>query len=167
MRLMKTLTFVIFMAMASSAFSETAYIESCNDGDTCKAYIGSTSQRVTVRLAGVDAPEADQEYGDLAQIKIESLIRGQEVQLECEGHSYRRSTCRIFLDDVDVGGWMVENGWAFEVIFYSKGRYTQAQRFAKREGLGLWGLGFKQSPVCFREKGREQCRRNPHFGITE
>lgn len=146
---------------------ESAYIETCHDGDTCKAYIARTSQWVTVRLAGLDAPELGQEYGDLALAELESRVKGREVQLECVGQSYRRQACRIYVEGVDIGGEMVRSGWAFEIVFHSGGLYREAQSLAQNEERGLWGLQFRQSPLCFREKKRSQCLSNPHFGITK
>lgn len=167
LRFMIALLFILLSFGAHAENLQTGYVEACHDADTCKVSVGNSSKTWTVRLAGVDAPEADQEYGDLAQIELESLVRGKTVELDCTGRSYKRYTCYMYINGQDVGDILISNGWAFELIHFSKGRYTDAQLRAKLEGRGLWGFGFAQSPVCFREKNREQCRKNPHFGIVE
>ncbi|MDT4740353.1 thermonuclease family protein [Bradyrhizobium sp. WYCCWR 12699] len=46
------------------------------------------------------------------------------------------ATCSV--EGRDLGEWLVRNGLALDWLQYSKGRYHEAQREAKRAVRGLW-----------------------------
>lgn len=112
------------------------------DGDTLK--VGGQN----VRLYGIDAVEHDQTCrhptkGDWpcgAEVKqvLSQLIDGREAN--CESHGSDRygrmlGICRI--NGVDLGGALVEAGWAFAYKKYSS-LYVAEERRALRAGRGLW-----------------------------
>jgi endonuclease YncB( thermonuclease family) len=48
---------------------------------------------------------------------------------------------------------MVRRGWAVEYTQFSKGRYSQEQAEAQREGLGIWSGRFEM-PWDWRRRER-------------
>lgn len=100
-----------------------------------------------IRLYGVDAPEAGQTCerngsswtcGAAATQALSDFISGRPVScLEIERDRYGRAVSTCTVADVDLGSWMVLNGWALEFDRYSDGRYAQAEQAAATARIGL------------------------------
>lgn len=103
------------------------------DGDTLKLCNG-----VSVRLAGIDAPELRQANGKQSRDHLAKMVKGQDVRLECTGKSYQRQVCRVFKGSLDIQKEMVGWGWAFDSPKYSKGLYQGAESFARKNNRGVW-----------------------------
>lgn len=102
-----------------------------------------------VRLWGIDAPERDQvcedeaggawPCGEEAAIALDAFIDDRRVQcywLYDDRFGRAVATCRR--DGVDIGGWLVREGWALDWPRYSGGAYAKTQEEAQRDGEGLW-----------------------------
>mgnify|MGYP000919661022 CR=1 FL=1 len=154
-------------------------VVSCHDGDTCrvlelvpagKAAPGKfrEGEKFSVRLSGIDAPELGQASAVEAKRHLEGMLKGKEVRLMCDGRSYQRRTCDIFLGDLHVQHELVRQGWAWDSPKYSGGRYAAAQAEARKAKIGIWaneGPGLR-SPACYRAKSKEarrNCARDPRF----
>ena len=124
------------------------------DGDTIE--IGATR----IRLWGIDAPESNQlcranngsQYPcgakathELAAFISERPVNCEPVSLDENGQT--SATCSV--DGVDLGGWLVRNGFALDWPQYSKGKYDSAQREADHAGRGIWE-GNYVAPWLFR-----------------
>ena len=134
------------VALAAAVFDEFSMQEVAGrarvvDGDT----IALLGQRV--RLAGIDAPELDQqcrrdgavyECGAQARLRLAGLIGDGEVA--CRGNErdrYGRLLMRCVLGGTDVNSAMVRSGWA---VAY--GDYDRQERQARSEAAGLWAGDF-------------------------
>ncbi len=97
------------------------------DGDTIK--IGN----VSLRLAGIDAPELDHPWGKRAKWELIRICKGQEVTARLEpAISYDRVVATCFLPDGrDLSAEMVKAGMALDWPKFSGGKY------AHLEGEGL------------------------------
>jgi endonuclease YncB( thermonuclease family) len=132
------------------------------DGDTLEIH------GTRIRLWGIDAPESTQlcrdddslQYrcGAKAANALDALIdrrpvRCVPVSLDQYGHTV--ASCSV--GDVDLGDWLVRNGFALDWRRYSKGKYGDAQRTAERNGRGIWA-GSYVAPwlyrACVRAGGR-------------
>lgn len=136
---------------------------SCNDGDTCRV-TSSAGEILKVRLAGVDAPERTQAFGDVAQAYLQSLVVGKDVTLVCTGNTFDRQACEVYLDGLDVGGEMVRVGLAWELQKFSNGKYTVFFQDARAARIGLWSGDRIISPYCFRlptQWAKRRCAVNP------
>jgi micrococcal nuclease len=132
-------------------------VESCHDGDTCRVRVKDKVAKV--RFAGVDTPELKQKYGLEAQRFVEHLVLGREVNLQCDGASWDRITCTVYLEDRNINRELVQAGWAYDSPKYSKGSYKQDEILAKSRHLGIWAAGTElTSPYCFRHKANKRCR---------
>lgn len=91
------------------------------DGDTIR--IGD----VSLRLAGIDAPELDHPYGQQAKWHLAKLCKGQEIRAEVSPElSYDRLVATCFLPDGrDLSAEMVKAGLAIDWPKFSKGKYAQ------------------------------------------
>ncbi len=133
-------------------------IMSCHDGDTCKV---QTKDRILkVRLFGIDAPELKQKEGLMAKRYLEKLILTKTVDLECDGKSYDRITCTVFLNEININEKMAIAGMALDSPKYSKGIYKLQMLKAKSDKLGIWKT-LDRSPKCFRHKNKFACQTNP------
>lgn len=104
---------------------------------------------VTVVLAGIDIVEperrcrgrdgSDWPCGMRARTALRGFLRGRTVACDPVGEgdgAVRRATCR--LGTRDLGGWLVENGWAMAA---GNGPYADAQRRAIDNKRGLFAQG--------------------------
>lgn len=89
------------------------------DGDTL--VIGRTK----IRLAGIDAPELDQPYGQKAKWAMVGLCKGQVITAELTGetsHDRLVGTCYL-PDGRDVGAELIRQGLALDWALFSNGKY--------------------------------------------
>lgn len=108
------------------------------DGDTID--INGTR----IRLAGIDAPELDDPYGQGAKFLLIRLCKGQVIRAVTEGdQSYDRSVATCYLPDGrDLSAEMVRAGMAIDWRKFSGGKY----RHLEPEGIRkkLWRCDARQ-----------------------
>jgi micrococcal nuclease len=108
------------------------------DGDTI--IIGNMS----IRLAGIDAPEMDHPYGRNAKWALNGLCKGHIIRAEfSEAQSYNREVATCYLPDGrDLSAEMVKAGLAIDWAKHSGGKY----RCFEVEGVRrrLWRADAKQ-----------------------
>lgn len=136
------------------------------DGDSVwvKRTIGG---RMKLRLLGMDAPESEQEYGQLSQEYLDGLIGGQTVEVEAIGADiYGRWLARIKFRRQDVSLQMIEAGmaWPYYASFHNltpaeRSAYRAAAFEAKRYGRGLWRSERPEAPWTWRQRNRSLWQR--------
>lgn len=112
------------------------------DGDTVKI----SGERI--RLEGIDAPERNQRCKDasgkgydcglVSTAALRTKIGRNSVT--CEGTKrdrYGRFLGICYLNELDLNGWMVRNGYALAYTRYSR-RYASAEQEARENSRGLW-----------------------------
>lgn len=101
------------------------------DGDTI------IIRGVSIRLAGIDAPELDHPYGNNAKWALINLCRGQNIRVELtEEMSHQRYVGRCYLPDGrDLAAEMVRTGHAIDWPKYSGGRYRHLEMPGIRKRL--------------------------------
>lgn len=111
------------------------------DGDTI------VINKTHIRLAGIDAPELDQPYGQNAKRALMKLCHGQVVTATPDGStSHERAVATCHLDDGrDLSAEMVKAGLALDWAKHSGGRYRH---------LEIQGIRKKLWRVDARQKGR-------------
>ena len=111
------------------------------DGDTFKTTTGET-----IRILGVDTPEAGEEcWATEATTFLSDLIDNQTVLLEkdfVEEDIYGRTLAYVYLDDVMVNAEILRLGMGCVLIIPPNGLYQDyfqvLQDVAKSTGTGLW-----------------------------
>ncbi len=112
------------------------------DGDTIKI----SGERI--RLEGIDAPERNQRCKDASGksygcgLVSTAALRAKigRNSIRCEGTTrdrYGRFLGICYLNELDLNGWLVRNGYALAYTHYSR-RYVSAEREARENGRGLW-----------------------------
>ena len=129
------------------------------DGDTIRV------AGITVRLAGLDAPELDQvaqdrhgawhAHGVRVRDALIRAIGGRAVQVRVtHGDRYGRDKYGrvvgiVLVDGKDVGEWLVRNGHA--IAAYGD-RYRDVEREARRARRGMWGHAEAYDPRDWRHR---------------
>jgi len=114
------------------------------DGDTI--VLEADGARHRVRLAGIDAPERNQPWGDAATRELRRQVAGQQLVVEWSKRDrWKRLIGIIRLDGEDVNLHLVERGLAWHYKRYAdeqspddRSAYSAAQEAAKRAKRGLW-----------------------------
>ena len=101
------------------------------DGDTI--VINNTN----IRLAGIDAPEMDQPYGNTAKWALHKLCKGHVITAEFADHfSYERHVATCYLPDGrDLSSEMVAQGLALDWHRFSGGKYRHLEPEGVRRKL--------------------------------
>src|SRR4029079_14206796 len=136
--------FVFFLPSASvRAASLFGKVSECNSGDVIT--ISNLNRPVRVRLLGVDAPEMDQAFGDVAKKHLADLVYGKSVLVEYAGISGDHSlNGRVLLEGADIGAQMIRDGAAWvdpgnehRLSETDREVYEQSELAARLEGRGL------------------------------
>lgn len=109
------------------------------DGDTITVLAGDESKRI--RLAGIDAPEKGQAFGQRAKQATSRLAFGRTVKVIVRGlDRYGRILGDVRLPDgASLNERLVEEGWAWHYASYSKDRrLAELEASARRSRRGLW-----------------------------
>lgn len=125
------------------------------DGDTVHLDT-EDGETTTIRLEGVDAPEKDQRFGPQATRWLIHQLSGNRVQAEIsDTDRYGRSLGHLYVDDRWINQELVEAGFAWHYVQYSKDvRLAEAQNNARSEPRGLWVDARKVAPWDWRNGQR-------------
>lgn len=136
------------------------------DGDTLELH------GLRIRLAAVDAPEARQSCrrdgrawacGRHAAFALADLIDDRTVTCRWRTMDrYRRPVARCAVGGVDLGGWLVEKGWALAYRRYGTDYVTQ-EATARAARRGLWAGSFV-TPWDFRAHRTEEVSARSYAG---
>ena len=116
-----------------------------SDGDTVTVLDAMQAQH-RVRLAGIDAPEKAQPYGDASKRHLSRLVFGESVRVEYEKQDrYGRIVGKVLQGGRDAGLEQLRAGLAWHYKQYEReqssadrGAYAQLEREAQRTQAGLW-----------------------------
>jgi len=147
---------------AASLFGRVIEVQS---GDAITIF--NLNRPVRVKLLGVDAPELDQAFGDVARKHLSDLIYDKSVTVEYSGISADGSIAgRVLLNSADIGAQMIRDG----VAWFDPGAvsrlsttdcdvYQQSEQAAHNERRGLWQEENPIAPWDFVRAAAE--RKNP------
>lgn len=121
--------------------------------------------RTRIRLSGLDAPETGQQCADAAgrlyscgsraSLALADHLGQRTVTCEGEGRDrYQRVVATCFVDDEDIGHWLVRNGHALDWPRYSQGFYAGDEAEARAAGRGVWQGAFT-APWDYRRQVRD------------
>jgi len=129
------------------------------DGDTVTILDADRVQH-RVRIAGIDAPEKSQAFGEAAKQSLAHLVHGQRVDAHCPKRDrYGREVCSVYLGTRDVGLEQVRAGYAWWYREYAREQtpddrasYEAAEAEAREARRGLWTDPAPQPPSAFRRQ---------------
>jgi len=146
-------------------------VSKVSDGDTVQV-ITAEGTKLRVRLYGCDAPETEQinrrtgainklgqAYGEEAMQTLQTKVWKKNVRVDIiDIDRHCRMVSMIWLDNRNINLEMVREGYAEAYREYLKDPYRSqfldAERKAKAERKGIWGLGNYERPSQFRKRLR-------------
>src|SRR5215217_4617929 len=158
--------FVVLAIAASGFFSAQVQASSLfgrvievNSGDVITVF--NLNRPVRVKLLGVDAPELDQAFGDVARKHLSDLIYDKSVIVEYSGISADGSVAgRVLLNGTDIGAQMIRDGAAWfdpnnlsRLSQTDREVYEQSEQAARSERRGLWQAENPTAPWEFVKAG--------------
>jgi len=159
-----------FAAMAVVAVSLSAHAErlvgrvvGVADGDTITV-LDAGRQQHRIRLAGIDAPEKAQAYGQRSKQSLSDLVFGNSVVVNWDKHDqYGRIIGQVNTPSgQDANRLQIERGMAWHYKQFAKERpadesaaYNAAEQRARQQHAGLWADKEPTPPWAWR---REQKR---------
>ena len=154
------LIFIVFTSLVQ-ARTLVGQVVGVTDGDTITVLDAGHTQ-YKVRLAGIDAPEKKQAFGQVSKKSLSDLVYEKVVSVEYSKQDrYGRIVGKVLVKGVDANLEQVKRGMAW---FYKKYQneqplqdrldYLHAQEFAEKERIGLWVGNDPVAPWDFRKTER-------------
>lgn len=149
---MRKILFSIFIfSLSMLAMAVSGKVVRVADGDTI--LIQSGSQRIKVRMYGIDAPELKQNYGEDSKDYLEKRILNKNVDVKVINEDkYGRKVGKVFYKNKDINLEMIKTGnaWFYEYHAKKEKEYRKASKSAQEQKLGLWKDKNPQNPRNFR-----------------
>ena len=133
-----------------------ATLVSVGDGDTIRV-TGANGQKVTIRMACIDAPETAQgESGAQATLVLKQLLGSGPLEIRPQTvDRYGRTVAEVYAGGRNVNLEMVRLGMAYAYRQYLSGcdesAYLGAEAQAERGRQGVWRWGNEVKPWDFRK----------------
>jgi len=154
-------TSVLFIQQARAATLTGKVIE-VNDGDEITVF--NMNRPVRIRLIGIDAPEKDQAFGEVAKQHLADLVFDKFVFVEYTGIGERTDLIgRVLLNGADINAQMIRDGAAWYAPQLShltdaeQEIYSKSEEAARNEKRGLWQVDGAVAPWEF-VKARESAK---------
>lgn len=155
---MRKILFSIFIfSLSVIATAVSGKVIRVSDGDTI--LIQSGSQRIKVRMYGIDAPELKQNYGEDSKNYLEKRILNKNVDVKVINEDkYGRKVGKVFYKNKDINLEMIKTGnaWFYEYHAKKEKEYRKASKSAQEQKLGLWKDKNPQNPRNFRLEHRRE-----------
>lgn len=143
---------LIFVTFTASA-DISGRIVRVLDGDTVEVL--ETDNRLTrVRLAGIDAPEKSQPFGQRSRQELSSLVAQRTVTVTGEDTDrYGRLLGTVWLGETDVNAGQIRKGLAWAYRYHGKparADYALLEAEARQHAIGLWSVPGQTEPWRWR-----------------
>lgn len=143
---------LIFVTFTASA-DISGRIVRVLDGDTVEVL--ETGYRLTrVRLAGIDAPEKSQPFGQHSRQELSSLVAQRTVTVTGEDTDrYGRLLGTVWLGATDVNAEQIRKGLAWAYRYHGKparADYALLEAEARQHATGLWSVPGQTEPWRWR-----------------
>lgn len=142
-------------------------VERALDGDTL-VFLPTAGRRFTIRLAGIDAPERDMPYGNLARQRLIELANvGTVMALATKTDRCGRTIAKISIKGIDLNLVLVQEGLAWHYKQYAHEQahgdaiaYASAEIDARARHVGIWQDSTPIPPWAYRkcQKSVSDCR---------
>nr|WP_295078417.1 thermonuclease family protein [uncultured Roseateles sp.] len=129
------------------------------DGDTITV-LDQATQPHKIRLAGIDAPEKRQAFGQRAKQNLSDLVYGKNVSVVWRKKDrYGRIIGKVMVGQVDACLAQISQGMAWHYKQYEKDQpaaerrsYAAAEQQARQREVGLWHEEQPTAPWDFRRR---------------
>ncbi len=152
---------IVTLFIISGCATPVHRVVSVADGDTITVL--KDDAKVKIRLAGIDAPESQQAYGQASKKHLSDLVYDRDVTLDCgKMDKYKREVCVVMIDGNDANLAQIEAGLAWWYRKYQneqksqqRADYEAAEGSAKAARRGLWADADLVPPWEWRNKKSE------------
>jgi len=152
------LIFIAACAVSAWAADINGRVVRVADGDTITVLDAANVQH-KIRLAGIDAPEKKQAFGQRSKESLSELAAGKQVVVQTDKRDrYGRQIGKVLVDGQDANLEQINRGMAW---FYRKYQaeqspsdrrlYEAAEDAAKADERGLWRDSAPVAPWEFRQ----------------
>ena len=158
-----TLRVMLLLVATGPAIADTlaGLVVGVHDGDTVTV-LDSAKVQHKVRLAGIDAPELGQPWGQRFKQGLSAAVYLKQVDIEWyKRDHYGRLVGKVQTDGHDVNLLQVSSGLAWHYVEYAKEQvpedrqlYASAEATARRDGVGLWRDQMPTPPWDYRRSRR-------------
>lgn len=136
---------LLLISGQASSDTLTGEVVALSDGDTITVLDGAKTQH-RVRLAGIDAPEKRQPFGDRSRQNLAAIVFRRQVAVDWrKADRYGRIVGRVTVGQVDAGLEQVRAGMAWHYKAYAReqsvddrAEYAAAEEAARASRIGLW-----------------------------
>lgn len=150
-------TLLLAASGLSHAYVLSGQVVSVSDGDTITLLDTNKTQH-KIRLAGIDAPEKAQAFGQASKKSLSDLIFNKQVNVYWEKKDrYQRVLGKVILEEQDICLEQVKRGMAWHYKQYQRDqtqedrmKYDLAEKESRAEKLGLWADESPVEPSKFR-----------------
>lgn len=148
---------LLLLALGTHAETITGRVVAVADGDTITVLDASKTQH-KVRLAGIDAPEKKQPFGQRSKESLGDLVFNREVQVETTKRDlWGRQIGKVLVDGLDANLEQIKRGMAWHYKAYQREQsvadrqaYAEAEEAARGARMGLWKDAQPVPPWDFR-----------------
>ena len=161
----RPLGFIAALLIACSVRAEvlTGQVVGIADGDTITV-LDASRQQHKIRLAGIDAPEKKQAFGERSRQSLAALVFSKTVSVEWDkSDRYGRTVGKVMINGVDANLAQVKAGMAWWYEKYRKEQspadqrlYAEAEQQARVGRVGLWRDPLPVAPWEWRSAQRSR-----------
>lgn len=155
----KAITCIALCALSTVISAETisGKVVAVKDGDTIVVLDEAKTQH-TIRLAGIDAPEKKQAFGQRSKESLSDLLFGKPVSVETSKRDkYQREIGKVLVAGLDANLEQIKRGMAWHYKAYEREQlsedrnaYAVAEVAARTERTGLWSDAYPIPPWDYR-----------------
>jgi endonuclease YncB( thermonuclease family) len=161
----KYIKYAIFAMFSILAFHVSAQtisgrVVSVADGDTLTV-LTDDYQQFKIRLAGIDAPEKSQAFGQVSKHQLSKLCFNKQAEVNVvTTDKYRRVVGDVFCENIHANKEMVRDGYAWVYRQYSKGfeQFIPLEQAAQEARIGLWADAQPTPPWQWRRSNKRGFR---------
>jgi endonuclease YncB( thermonuclease family) len=131
---------ILGSVIASADGNIVGRVVGVSDGDTLTV-LDDANQQHKIRLAGIDAPEKAQAFGQAGKQRLSELCYNRHATIVVVNTDrYGRTVGDVTCDDVHANEEMLRTGNAWVYRHYDKGfeHFYAIEEAAREEKLGLW-----------------------------
>jgi endonuclease YncB( thermonuclease family) len=148
---------ILTIAISGHADTLTGTVIHVADGDTITV-MDSGHDKHIIRLAGIDAPEKGQPFGQVSKRNLTDQVIEKTVDVEwTKKDRYGRTVGKVLLDGQDINLEQIRRGMAWHYKQYQREQspsdrdgYAKAEDRARSDHVGLWVDPRPQAPWEFR-----------------
>lgn len=147
-----------FSAISQEITAFSGKVVGISDGDTITV-LDNKKQQHRIRIAGIDAPESGQAFGQKAKNYLSDLVFEKIVTvIGKKTDRYGRLVAQVFVEGRDVGYSMTWAGFAWHYKEYENEQskqdrklYDEAEKFARFAKANIWSEPKPVPPWEFRK----------------